>query len=381
LYSLYRALQAAIILLLASNYGQAEGPAGVPFSVTVSPRPDIEHTLTLPGPALGGIEQAVATVHTPLSINASTATTGSIGGPAGDPFTVTLSPRPDIEHTLTLPAAALGGIERAAATVHTPLSIDSLTSLFGLISRPEGVPPFRSPPETRPPFETPPQATPPFDTSVGRPDGVPPFGSPRDGIPPVNPAALGGIERALQTGNAPWETVNTGVQGGNVTISAGRYVNAGRLAPGNSPGMITVDGDFAQSSSGVLAIEIGGTAPGTQYDVLNVTGDAFLGGTLAVSLIDNFIPLVGDEFAFLNVGGLLSGDFQSVTFDGLPKGLGFDLLRDEQSLRLVAKSVRNPEPASIAIWSLISLGVMAFGYCRRRAPASQWPPIPAPSAM
>jgi len=76
-------------------------------------------------------------------------------------------------------------------------------------------------------------------------------------------------------------------------------VNAGTVSPGASPGIITVDGDYTQESLGSLAIELGGTTAGTDYDQLVVTGVATLAGTIDVSLIPDFTPSAGQNFTIM----------------------------------------------------------------------------------
>jgi len=95
--------------------------------------------------------------------------------------------------------------------------------------------------------------------------------------------------------------------------------NAGIVAPGESPGKITVTGDYTQTSVGSLEIEIGGTTPETEYDVLMVGGSAALDGTLEVTLWDGFIPEAGDQFEVLQFSSG-SGDFATVNLPDLPMG-------------------------------------------------------------
>ena len=95
-------------------------------------------------------------------------------------------------------------------------------------------------------------------------------------------------------------TINgtTNVNYGSLAKGTGVYgvvnVNTGGVyAPGNSPGISTADAvnfDNTSVTSGAptLAIELGGTTPGTQYDQLHVTGHLSLGGALAVSLINSY---------------------------------------------------------------------------------------------
>jgi len=98
---------------------------------------------------------------------------------------------------------------------------------------------------------------------------------------------------------------------GNGGTLIGAVENHGTIAPGESPGTLTIDGDFMQGADGVLVIEIGGAGPG-EYDVLHVTGTATLAGTLKLELVDGFVPRAGDSFDFLTAG-LFAGDF--ATYD------------------------------------------------------------------
>ena len=101
--------------------------------------------------------------------------------------------------------------------------------------------------------------------------------------------------------------------GGNATIT-GNLVNNGTVSPGNSPGTINVTGNYTQSSTGTLIIEI---ASGASFDKLIVTGTATLAGTLQVAVASGFNPL-GQSFTFLTAAGGVTGTFGTVT--GLATG-------------------------------------------------------------
>ncbi len=90
----------------------------------------------------------------------------------------------------------------------------------------------------------------------------------------------------------------TGKINGNVT-------NRGTIRPGGTgaAGTLTVTGNYTQTSTGVLDIELGGTAAGT-YDQLNVSGIATLAGSLTVSLINGFNPTANDMFIVILFGAL-----------------------------------------------------------------------------
>lgn len=90
----------------------------------------------------------------------------------------------------------------------------------------------------------------------------------------------------------------------------------GTVAPGLSPGQLTLQGRATWNANTTFAVELNGTAPGSGYDRLNVAGEISLGGAkLAVSV--GFTPAVGATFTILrNTGGLpVTG-----TFAGLPEG-------------------------------------------------------------
>lgn len=101
--------------------------------------------------------------------------------------------------------------------------------------------------------------------------------------------------------------------GGNsrYTLAASQaFVNNGIVAPGNSLGAITIDGDYRQSPGGTLLMEVDGRGA---HDTLAVTGDAQLNGSLALApLSDWYAP--GWQFTFddLLQAGTLTGNFSSV---------------------------------------------------------------------
>jgi len=101
-----------------------------------------------------------------------------------------------------------------------------------------------------------------------------------------------------------------------------------------------------QDTSCVINIELGGTIAGSSYDQLNVSGQAFLDGTLNISLIDNFIPVVGDTFEIMTFG-TVSGMFTAI--NGLYTGTGvlFDLIPSSTSMQLVTTGAPNHPPVII----------------------------------
>jgi hypothetical protein len=108
------------------------------------------------------------------------------------------------------------------------------------------------------------------------------------------------------------------IQGGSFagsgTIGAS-VSNAGLLAPGQSPGAITINGNYTQTATGRLISELTGADPGTGYDQLRVNGTVGLGGTLDAT--SNFASTPGSSFVLINNNEV---DAVTGTFAGLPEG-------------------------------------------------------------
>jgi len=113
-------------------------------------------------------------------------------------------------------------------------------------------------------------------------------------------------------------TIGNATSSGTITVTnSGGTVRPGDLLPSVTTGTLAVSGNYAQQAGGTLEIDIAGPAPGTNYDVLNVTGNASLGGTLDVKLLGGFAPTPGEQFNFLEYG-TLDGGFSSVVTSGSP---------------------------------------------------------------
>jgi hypothetical protein len=156
--------------------------------------------------------------------------------------------------------------------------------------------------------------------------------------------------------------------GGTGTIQ-GNVTNNGTVAPGNSPGAITISGAFAEGSGALLKIEIAGKKPADEFDTLTVTGAATLGGTLDLSLLDGFVPQAGDQFAIISAQSL-TGTFANVTGGHIPLSGGggqFDVLYTPTGVTLT-NFQPVPEPATAAILTVCGT-VLACQRRRRRAVA------------
>jgi fibronectin-binding autotransporter adhesin len=100
------------------------------------------------------------------------------------------------------------------------------------------------------------------------------------------------------------------------TGSVAGITSAGQVSPGdNGPGTLLSNGNVVLQPGGTLSVELNGTAPGSQYDVLSVHGTISLGSTLSVA--SGFAPPTGTQFTIINNDGV---DPVVGTFAGLPEG-------------------------------------------------------------
>jgi autotransporter-associated beta strand protein len=114
--------------------------------------------------------------------------------------------------------------------------------------------------------------------------------------------------------------------------------NGGTFAPGASPAVSTVSGSFVQTA-GTLQIEIGGTTPGSQFDMLLVGGVAGIGGALDVDLLSGFMPTAGQTFQFLKASNGVAGMFGSTSLPSLAGGLTWQLLYNSGVAALIVAPV------------------------------------------
>lgn len=93
----------------------------------------------------------------------------------------------------------------------------------------------------------------------------------------------------------------------------GSVTSAGVVAPGDSNiTKFALSGDYTQQAGGALRVKLGALGtPGTEYDLLDVTGTANLAGTLQVVLTNGLLPALGDAFVVLTAGSV-NGNFTGV---------------------------------------------------------------------
>lgn len=92
-------------------------------------------------------------------------------------------------------------------------------------------------------------------------------------------------------------------------------VQGGTIAPGSSPGLLSIDGDI-NAFEGAFVFELGGTGRGTDFDALDISGALLLDGTdlsLSLTFINSFHDSVLSSQMFTLIeAGTLSGNFANV---------------------------------------------------------------------
>ncbi len=210
------------------------------------------------------------------------------------------------------------------------------------------------------------------------------------------------------------------------TINFTLVNNGGTLAPGASPGVTSIVGDYSvTSSSATYQVEIAGLLQGSEYDFLNVSGATSLGGRLQVLLTggdpvlgdtngDNvvdlddlnnvrnnfgtngngdtngdgivdlddlnnvrnnfgaegtpgFVPEIGDSFTILASAGGITGTFSNTLLPALPAGRIWNVSYQPNDVRLdvLGAPAAVPEPATFSLLGCM-FAVGAGWWLRRR---------------
>ena len=171
----------------------------------------------------------------------------------------------------------------------------------------------------------------------------------------------------------PGDFTNNGTLQGTGTLSTNVLTNAGHVAPGGSPGTLTLNASYVQASTGVLDVEIGSSGTADSY-IIN--GSAQLGGTLALTCTGGCLLRDGDTFVVLDSTGAETGTFASVTTTGFSPGFQYDLTYDRAAnlVRLSVIRARGPAVPALdrrsqtaLVASLVAVALWNLRRSRRRA--------------
>jgi hypothetical protein len=152
-------------------------------------------------------------------------------------------------------------------------------------------------------------------------------------------ALLGGNLRTTQILD-----IQGGTLSGSGTIT-GDVSNGGQISPGLSVGILTIGGDYTQTAMGELQIDIGGLSPSADFDRLSITGTATLAGALQVSLINGFLPLLGNTFQIVSYA-FNDGNFDTTNYPSLGD-LGWSISYGSTATVLSVVSGQVVEPGDV----------------------------------
>lgn len=150
------------------------------------------------------------------------------------------------------------------------------------------------------------------------------------------------------------------------TASSQVISDYGTLAPGQSPGLLTIYGDYTQYAGGILEMEIAGTAP-SLYDRISVSisGSASFFGTLSLQFINGFEASEGDLFTLIS--GADAYSFSQIEVTGLDSTLTWHSYETSGLYQIQIQAV--PEP-SCGLLLLLS-GFLYFFRRRKRSDVAE----------
>jgi len=118
--------------------------------------------------------------------------------------------------------------------------------------------------------------------------------------------------------------INGGALRGFATVAGNLNSAGGRLVPGASPGLITVDGDLNLDANSIIDIEIqsNGGVKGVDFDCIVVNGNANLAGQLNLIDISGGTLGAGNQYDFITANAI-NGMFGNVVKSGTPASYAF----------------------------------------------------------
>jgi hypothetical protein len=169
---------------------------------------------------------------------------------------------------------------------------------------------------------------------------------------------------AFGVSGANFSNDTSGFISGQGTIDpAITLTNSGVIQPGdNGLGILHLDGDYLQTSAGILDIGIGGS---DSFSVLDIKGNATWGGTLKVSFLDGFIPTLDELFRVALFSGTFNGQFVSLDTSAFT-GVTFSTIYDSHNLSLKVIAVNSvPLPPALCLFGSTLIGMTWIGLRKR----------------
>ncbi|WP_206751552.1 beta strand repeat-containing protein [Trichormus variabilis] len=128
----------------------------------------------------------------------------------------------------------------------------------------------------------------------------------------------------LSGGSITFDYIPLNLQGGTLvgigTITGNVNNTGGQVNPGNTIGTLNITGDYSQSGTGTLNLELGSAA---SFDKFNITGAADVGGILKLNLTAGYTPTIGTKFTVLTYGSATTKSFNTIQGIDISSSLAF----------------------------------------------------------
>lgn len=165
---------------------------------------------------------------------------------------------------------------------------------------------------------------------------------------------VGIVEQAILTSGRLSVFEDGLLQGAGTLEGSLTVYNNGVVAPGNSPGILTVTETTKLEEGSILDIEIGGQLVGTEYDQLITDVLESDGGIIRVTLLGLYVPEWGSTFQIVNAGMI---DLGTIFFDFTNASLDPGLSWSTDSFEINGSISVIPEPS---VACLLGLGSLLF---------------------
>jgi hypothetical protein len=156
--------------------------------------------------------------------------------------------------------------------------------------------------------------------------------------------------------------VNGGTLKGSGNVTGSVINTSGVVEPGNSPGTLSITGNYTQAILGQLVTEL---ASATTFDRLVATDSVSIAGIFHVDLLGGFVPQIGNVFQIISSSGIVTGKFGSASLPTLT-GANWQLRYSPNSVLLQVALVGDynfngvVDAADYVVWRK-SLGQVGIG--------------------
>ncbi|MBK8280018.1 MAG: T9SS type A sorting domain-containing protein [Saprospiraceae bacterium] len=114
---------------------------------------------------------------------------------------------------------------------------------------------------------------------------------------------------------------NSGLIKGSGQIFVNVLNQTGSIAPGNSPGILTLSKLPSGTTNTYIELQ-GTTTPGVDYDQIQIPGTGpwlgpgVISGTLNISFLNGFTPVIGNQFIIMTCANGCTGNFSNIVHPG-----------------------------------------------------------------